>query len=275
MNLPKDAYVYLTNFADDRTILSMLSTNKDFRDEQFFERVMRRKYPLLLEYRKNYNSWKDMFIKMTYYIAKLQEKYDFPYIPTEGYNPQNFYHLIKNQPHINIYNYGMTYATKGKHKELMDFFTAKGEEPVSIGIMPTQITESGLRGAAEGGHKDLVDFFIGEGAKDMEFGLNFAAKGGHKDLIDFFISKGAHNWDLAMKGAAEGGHKDLVEYFVAKGASDFNNGLYFAVLGGHKDLVDYFISKGANHWHSGLTAARTSGNNELFLFFRNKITKGR
>ena len=33
-------YEYIANFADDRTILSMLSVNKKFRDENLFKRII-------------------------------------------------------------------------------------------------------------------------------------------------------------------------------------------------------------------------------------------
>ena len=39
MNLTKDTYEYLLNFAEDRDIINMLSVNKKFRDEEFFERI--------------------------------------------------------------------------------------------------------------------------------------------------------------------------------------------------------------------------------------------
>ncbi len=44
--------------------------------------------------------------------------------------------------------------------------------------------------AAIGGHKDLVDFFIAKGANDWNLGMRHAASGGHKDLVDFFVAKG-------------------------------------------------------------------------------------
>jgi len=33
MNIPKDVYEYLTNFTHDKTIVNMLSVNKNFRNE--------------------------------------------------------------------------------------------------------------------------------------------------------------------------------------------------------------------------------------------------
>jgi len=52
MNIPKDVYEYLTNFGDDKTIVNMLSVNKTFRNEEFFKRVLERKYPMLISFKK-------------------------------------------------------------------------------------------------------------------------------------------------------------------------------------------------------------------------------
>ena len=69
--LNKDVYEYLTNFADDKTILNMLSVNTKFSDDSFFKRVFERKYPLLMKFKKD-ETWRQFFIKMIYYIAKLE-----------------------------------------------------------------------------------------------------------------------------------------------------------------------------------------------------------
>jgi hypothetical protein len=94
MEIPKEVYEHLTNFADDKTILNMLSVNKKFRDEQFFERVMKRKYPELIQYKTDDETWKSFYIKMVYYIAKLKEKFRFYYDRQPGYNPEKLY-LVK------------------------------------------------------------------------------------------------------------------------------------------------------------------------------------
>jgi 5-formyltetrahydrofolate cyclo-ligase len=100
MNISKDVYEYLTNFADDKTILNMLSVNKDFRDEKFFERVLRRKYPFLMAFRNKTETWKKLFLRMTHYIAKLEKKFGIPYIPKEDYNPEQFYKDYKDRKDI-------------------------------------------------------------------------------------------------------------------------------------------------------------------------------
>ena len=81
----KDVYEYMLNFADDKTIINMLSVNKHFNDEKFFEKVMKRRYPLLIEFRKEKESWKHLFIRMVHILALLYEKYgwDLPRLIAE------------------------------------------------------------------------------------------------------------------------------------------------------------------------------------------------
>ena len=47
----KNLYEYIVNFADDRTVLNMLSVNKQFHNQEFFKRILETRYPLLLEFK--------------------------------------------------------------------------------------------------------------------------------------------------------------------------------------------------------------------------------
>ena len=102
MELSKDVYEHMTNFADDATILSMLSVNKKFNDEIFFQRVLARKYPHLLNFRKEGETYKQLFIRMTYYIAKNKEEFNMPYLDAKSYNPETFYKKRKRVNKIDI-----------------------------------------------------------------------------------------------------------------------------------------------------------------------------
>ena len=42
MILTKDTYEYLINFVDDKDVVNMLSTNKKFRHEDVFQRIMKK-----------------------------------------------------------------------------------------------------------------------------------------------------------------------------------------------------------------------------------------
>ena len=164
-------YEYIANFADDRTILSMLSVNKKFRDENLFRRIIERKYPLLIEFKKPNETWQHFFVKMTYYIHKLEEDYGIPYIPTKGYDPK----VLFNYPYSK-YDQAMKYAAQGGSLDLVKIFIDKGADDWN----------EGMYGASEGGSLDLVKFFINKGAMNWDYGMYGAAQGGHKDLVEFF-----------------------------------------------------------------------------------------
>jgi len=102
MNIPKDVYEYLTNFGDDKTIVNMLSVNKTFRNEDFFKRVLERKYPLLIKIKGENQSWKEFYLEMVYYLSKLEENYGIPYIPNKDYNPKKFYKNYKDD-YLKVY----------------------------------------------------------------------------------------------------------------------------------------------------------------------------
>ena len=174
MLLPTDVYLYLLDFADDRTVLQMLSVNKKFSDDTFFERIIDRKYPLLKEFKKNDETWRRFFIRMTYYIAKLNEEFGIPYIPTKGYSPEKLYKLWNKEK--NIYNGAMCYA-------------------------------------AEGGHLDIVQYLIDEkGANHFNIAIHYAAGGGNLDIVKYLIEKGATDFDWAIERAARWEHPEIVQY---------------------------------------------------------------
>ena len=169
----KDIYEKIANFADDRTILTMLSVNKKFRDEKLFQRIIQRRYPLLIEFKQPEETWQHFFVKMTYYIHKLEEDYDIPYIPTKGYDPRDLFNSNDK------YNEAMNYAARVGSLDLVKLFIDKGANEYN----------EAMNYAARGGSLDLVKFFIDKGANHWDFGMVGAAEGGHQDLVEFFKQK--------------------------------------------------------------------------------------
>ena len=122
MNLTKDVYEYLLNFADDREILNMLSVNKKFRDDKLFERVMKRRYPLIIRFKAEGKSWREFYIETIFYLGKLEEGLHLPYIPTLDFNPEVIYknslnkeykrHFVGISKNIDFYR-GKGYHTIG------------------------------------------------------------------------------------------------------------------------------------------------------------------
>ena len=174
--ISKDMYEYLTNFADDRTILNMLSVNKKFNDEQFFNRVFLRKYPLLLEFQKENETLKTLFVRMTYYIAKLEEKYGIPYIPSPGYNPEEFYKFVGIYPNKQLYGIASRWAAEGGHIDIVKLMLERGADNF-YDIMYS---------ASRGGHIDIVKLMLGQGADEfnlLDCNQLLEYKGFHKFLL--------------------------------------------------------------------------------------------
>ena len=214
MNIPKDLYEYLAGFADDKTIVKMLSVNKKFNDPVFFQRIFNRKYPLLIRYKKDNENWKDFYLSMVKYISKIEEEFGIPYIPIENYNPKKTYNDHKKG--INIYNNAMFFAAKG-HMEILKLLIEKGadnfndamvsavnEENININIIKILIEKGAtnlyyaLRSAIEEGNIELVKLLIEEGATDLDYPLIIAGEKGNIEIVKLLIEKGADaiGWDL-------------------------------------------------------------------------------
>jgi Ankyrin repeats (3 copies) len=224
MEISKDMYEYLMNFADNKTILNMLSVNKDFRNEMFFQRLIKRKYPLLIEFKKE--TWKELFLRMTYYIAKL-EILEIPYIPTKGYSPEEFYKDYKDRK--DIFDGAMRFAALGGNMEIVKLMIEKGSTDFNWA----------MRYAAEGGNMEIVKLMIEKGAIGFNSAMLDASEGGHMEIVKLMMEKGATYFDWAMARAAEGGHMEIVKFMIKKEAKEFNWAMASAAYGGQMEIVDY------------------------------------
>lgn len=122
MNLNKDIYEYLLYFVDDFTVVSMLSVNRKFYKEKLYEQLMLKRYPFLYNLKKRgyiiknkkqlpfyaQDSWKLFFIKMTYYMNKLEKEYNISYIPCKTFVPRDFYLRFTRVPEIQ--DFALQYA---------------------------------------------------------------------------------------------------------------------------------------------------------------------
>lgn len=200
----KDVYEYLLNFADDNAIISMLSVNRKFSDDSFFEKVLKRKYPLLIQFRKENESFRSLFVRMVYYIAKLEEEFNIPYIPANKYDPEKFYKYYKDKEEI--YNEAMQYAFE--------------IEDIKI-----------VKHLMEIGHHISYD-------RAMFFG----SRVGSTDIIELAIKKGAHMFNISTTMAARYGHLNIVKLFIKKGATLISSAITAAEKRGHLEVVNYLKS---------------------------------
>jgi Ankyrin repeats (3 copies) len=188
---------------DDETLLTFCKTDKYFNskicnDDFFWKRRLDEKYPLLIEFKNG--TWKKFYLKMTYYISKLEEEFGIPYIPTKSYNPEKFYKKYKDSK--DIYNFVMVRAAKG-------------------------------------GNMEIVKFMIEKGATSFDWTMVNASRGGHMEIVKLMIEKGATYFNTAMRSAALGGHMEIVKLMIEKGATNFVSAMNIATKGGHMEIVNY------------------------------------
>jgi hypothetical protein len=96
MHLTKDCYEYLLYFLDNKSVLNALSVNKKFRSDEYFKRIIIKRYPLIMKYKENQISWREYYIQTIYYLCKLKEK-DIPYIPTYDFDAKEIYKYVNNE----------------------------------------------------------------------------------------------------------------------------------------------------------------------------------
>ena len=171
----KDIYSYIVNLADDRTVLNMLSVNRKFSDDSYFREILEKRYPLLLKYKEEDESYKHFYLAMVKYMAKLWEEFQIPYIPSKDFNPEELYREF------------------GKPR----------------------IYSISLYDAAEIGDVKLAQYLIDKGARINAVTFKVAETSGSIDIIKFLLSKHPppYGWIKgAIKRAKENNNNKLVDF---------------------------------------------------------------
>ena len=91
----KDIYEYIVNLAEDRDVINMLSVNRKFNDDSYFKKILEKRYPLLLEFKNEHETYKQFYLRMIKYVAKLWEEFKIPYVAEKGFNPERRYVLAR------------------------------------------------------------------------------------------------------------------------------------------------------------------------------------
>ena len=175
----KDIYEYIVGSADDRTVLNMLSVNKKFNDDSYFKKILENRYPLLLRFKKNDETYKRFYLREVKYMAKLWEEYEIPYIPTPDYDPEYLYVKFgKDRIYTTILMEAVEYGDINLAKHLIN----KGAE----------VNRFTYISAAIGGNLDTLKFLIDnyppkEGWLNRTF-WSFAEQ--KKNIVDYLKQRG-------------------------------------------------------------------------------------
>lgn len=176
MNIPKDIYEYLAVFADNSTILNMLSVNKQFSNPIFFERIFKKKYPLLIYFKKDNQSWKLFYLDMIYYLSKIEE-FDIPYVFSIHYSPKQLYRKIYE---AGLYNASLLNVTAGGDVDAVRLVLIKRVTDLNIHIA--------LQIAAFNGYLDIVKLlipFVKNRSFSLKEALTKATRGNNIDVIKY------------------------------------------------------------------------------------------
>ena len=110
MIVSKDVYGHITMFTDEQTTLNMLSVNKKFLNEEYYRRVIERKYSHLVKWKgrirginkrimKYKMNWRMFYIKNMHYMLKIQHIYSVPYFNMVCI-PENFLFSISKVKYV-------------------------------------------------------------------------------------------------------------------------------------------------------------------------------
>lgn len=223
MTFNKDIYEYIAIFVNCKTLINMFLTNKQFLKDEFFIRVMNKRYPELIKQKDRKEDTKNFYLENFQYLIKLDE-IDFPYIPTRFFSPKTAMFYKEK-----LWNYGLINAILAKRKDLIHYMLEKGANNFENAIINASII---------GDFQTLLFFFGKETVKKetIEKALGIAAAQGNMEIINYLISKGGEDFKNALEWAARNNHLEIVEFFQNKGVTDFERAKELAIIGGNFEI---------------------------------------
>lgn len=240
LNDSKDVYEYLTKFGDDKDILTMLKTNKMV-DDNFFKRVLQRKYPgliILKETKYKDETWRLFYINMIYYLSKIKEKYNISYINSKHFDPKELYefHDMKK-----ILTELLSYAADIGDKQLIDKFIKEGADLYSAGVLFYPIQNKDKKTLEyllkEKGSILYADLWYDVGkTEDLDF-INFLIKNEEIDEVGF---------DALINGVASNLNKNLLTYLLKERNVKFSEYDPFDAAAEIRDQIRWNKNDGKN-----------------------------
>ena len=257
MIFPADVYEYITNFADDITILNMLSVNKRFNSEAYFGRIMNKKYPLLIRFKKHGDTYRTLFQRMSYYINKIEEKWGIPYIPCQNYNPEE---VIKNKP-INVRHF-LRLAIISQDVKIINLVLSKG----------AKITHASLVSASQMGNLNLFKYFLEKlPDADLESSFHSALHEGHLEIVKFILEDKKSSIvfdDYTLGRIIHNDNIEIVKYMMDKYSFDRSTMINMAIDSNKTNIIKFLsnIRSIDVDYEYMLEISSQNGNREIINF---------
>ena len=238
----KDVDREILKHLDDEKLLKICTLDRKTWNEVCDDNFLRRrlmKYPGIEKYKLENESWKRFYLRVLYYVSKMQEEYEYTY-KTGNFKVQ--YDLLKNYKMDKL----LIEAARKGEVEIVKHAIENGANVHTAADYPLKL-------AVYAGNLDLVKLLLAssDNVRD-DIAFRWASVAGKIDIVKYLVEKGVDIHllnDTAFRMASFEGQLPVVKYLVGKGANmHINNeeALRTASLHGHFDVVKYLVDQGAD-----------------------------
>ena len=228
----KDVDREILKHIHDKDLLKICSVDRKSWNEVCDDNFLRRrlmKYSGIEKYKREKESWKSFYLRAIYYIAKMQEKYQ--YIYEEGDFKKQYDILEGNDENDVLYEA----SEKGEYNLVKYVLERTGFHDYDLA----------LELASRNGHLNIMKLLLEKGA-DMhtsdDYPLISASENGHINVVQHLVENGADIHaldDEALKLASKNGHIKVVQYLVENGADISTHAINLAHKYSHTDVAEY------------------------------------
>ena len=180
----KDVDREILKYVDDRELLRVCHLDRKTWNEVCDDAFLRRrlsKYPGIEQYKRKEESWKEFFLRVLYYIAKMKEEYEFDYESGDFIKQYGMLKFSYKDEQYYKNEFLIESAIKGE-LSLMKYVIKNG---TNIHVRD----EAALKESSRNGHLEVVKYLVEQGANihlENDYPLRWAARNGHLEVVKYF-----------------------------------------------------------------------------------------
>ena len=243
MNVVTDIYEYIACLADDSATLNMLSVNKKFLGENYYRRVIQKKYPYLANMKKygkpftykrvfkrehhteTYNymlTWRQCYIKNLKFILKIEEIFHIQYFYIKFYFPERLLQRLFREK--NPYSYILHQALEQGRADIRDIILER-----NLAVPVNSLLSACCRSGNIALVKETYNFLSLKLKKiNLHPGIFYAVNKDNLDILNFLLANGNNNdLNYALLRSCGNENDTMMKYLISKGANNFTECLIF------------------------------------------------